>query len=75
VLARLGALAAETAVSPGLFAIVHGALGEHAAARDALEAACAEGTPAMVRLGAHPELDPLRDSPRFAALLARLRLA
>lgn len=75
VLRQIDDMATDAPVSPWLHTLVLGALGERAAALDALEAAHAAGTPAMVWLGVHPELDPLRGEPRFTRLLQRLGLA
>lgn len=56
-------------------ALVHLALGEHAAALDALEDACAERSFYVVLLKVDSRFEPLRHDPRFQGILKQLRLA
>jgi eukaryotic-like serine/threonine-protein kinase len=77
--ARAG-LAALTGATPSryvscaLVAQVRLALGDRAAALDALERAADERDPELIYLATRPVYAPLRDEPRFGALLERLRL-
>lgn len=61
-------------VSPYGIAVAYIPLGDHDAAFRWLDRAYADRSPSMVSLKVHPWLDPLRDDPRFAQLLARLQL-
>jgi len=56
------------------YAIVYGALGEKDRAFRELEAALDERTWQVVNMGVDPMLGPLRDDPRFPALLRRVGL-
>ncbi len=69
---RLAALASGHYVSPVQPAQVRVALGETAAALDELEAAYRERAPEVPLLGLRPVFAPLRGTPRFDALLARV---
>ena len=53
---------------------IHAQWGEPDAAFAALESALRVGDPALVAILSDPFLDPLRPAPRFAQLLARLKL-
>jgi len=75
VLARLEALSASRYVSPYLFAYVHTGLGEHGAAIDWLERAYAERAGAVYGIRGSFLFAPLREHPRFVALLRRMHLA
>jgi len=55
-------------------AVIHTALGEHDAAFEWLTRACDEHSEHIPYLKVSPRLDPLRSDPRFAKLLARLKL-
>jgi serine/threonine-protein kinase len=55
-------------------AIVYLGLGEHDSALDALERACERRESSLNQLKVHPVYDPLRNSPRFEALLRRIGL-
>ena len=54
--------------------LVHLGLGDHDRALDSLERACDERTWQVVWLGSWPLFDPLRSTPRFRMLLARVGL-
>ncbi len=56
------------------YAIVYGALGEKDRAFEELRAALDERTWQVVNMGVDPMLGPLRDDPRFPALLQRVGL-
>jgi non-specific serine/threonine protein kinase len=56
------------------YAIVYGALGEKDRAFEELRAALDERTWQVVNMGVDPMLGPLRDDPRFPALLRRVGL-
>ncbi|MGH7530890.1 MAG: protein kinase domain-containing protein [Gemmatimonadales bacterium] len=71
-LADLGAEARTGYVSPVAFAILHLGLGELQQALDWAERAYAERRGWLIYLRVNPVLDPLRDEPRFRALLARM---
>jgi len=71
----LQALSASQYVPSSAFAIVHAALGDKARALDALEKAYDEHDFSIVQIGAAPWFKGLRQEPRFAALLAKLKLA
>jgi serine/threonine-protein kinase len=55
--------------------VVHLGLGEKELALDWLEEGCERRESQMVGIKVHPVYDPLREEPRFQALLKRLRLA
>jgi TolB-like protein/Tfp pilus assembly protein PilF len=55
-------------------ALVHTGLGDKDAAFGQLSQACAERDPAVIQVAVEPRFAPLRDDPRFAALLAELCL-
>lgn len=61
-------------VSPVFLALVHTALGERAAAFALLEEAIAQRSSWTAFLRVEPGFDPLREEPRFAALLRRAGL-
>jgi serine/threonine-protein kinase len=73
-LATLEQMRAERYVSAWVIATMHSALGQDEQALDWLERAYDEHDSAIVWLKVHPRFDALRGTPRFAALLARLRL-
>ncbi|MBA3438243.1 MAG: PD40 domain-containing protein, partial [Pyrinomonadaceae bacterium] len=72
-LSELHELARERYVSPYHLALVHCHLGERDAALDLLEQAFTIGDSWIVWLGVEPQLDPLRSSTRFAALLRQIK--
>jgi TolB-like protein/Tfp pilus assembly protein PilF len=74
VLARLEARARERHISCACFAVVHLGLGEKEQALDWLERGCDRHEMSVTSIGIHPIYDSLRGSPRFHALLKRLRL-
>jgi serine/threonine-protein kinase len=74
ILADLTARAARDYVSPVAFATLHLGLGNGEAAMDWAERCYAERRGWLVYLRVNPLVDPLRDLPRFAALLAKMRL-
>ena len=49
-------------------------LGEYELAMENLEKAFAEGDPLAIYMNQWPMLDPLRENPRFQALLAKMNL-
>jgi len=67
--------AAGSNVSRYEYAIVYGALGDKDRAFRELQAALDERTWQVVNMGVDPMLGPLRDDPRFPALLRRVGLA
>jgi TolB-like protein/Tfp pilus assembly protein PilF/tRNA A-37 threonylcarbamoyl transferase component Bud32 len=65
-------LQAETSfVSPYHRALIHVQLGEHGPALDLLEESVAKCEPWIVWLGVEPQLDRLRQEPRFISLLRK----
>ena len=74
ILVRLRAEADQHYVSPVAFATILIGLGDHEGALDAAERAFEERRGWMTYLGVNPLLDPLRDHPRFRALVERMRL-
>jgi len=68
------ASAAHQRIVPRHLAQVQLALGNRDRALDFLEDAMNERDPSMLWLAVDPRVDPLRPMPRFAALLARLRI-
>jgi serine/threonine-protein kinase len=75
VLEELLALRATRYVSGYDIALVHVGLGDADAALTWLEQAETDRAHQLAFLKVEPRLDPLRDSPRFLALLARMNLA
>lgn len=73
-LARLEACAAEGYVSPVAFAMMLLGLGQHDAALDWAWRALDERRGWLAYLNVNPMLDPVRDHPRFKALVARMTL-
>jgi TolB-like protein/Tfp pilus assembly protein PilF len=71
---ELRQLAARRHVPAIHFAIIHIGLGERDEAFAWLEKAFEERSDQLAFLGVEPLFDPLRDDPRFASLLRRLRL-
>jgi TolB-like protein/Flp pilus assembly protein TadD len=71
---ELRALALRRHVPSTTFALVHTGLGEHDQALDWLEKGCDQRELSVVALKVHPAYDALRDDPRFAELLRRMRL-
>ncbi|HEX2062385.1 MAG TPA: winged helix-turn-helix domain-containing protein [Thermoanaerobaculia bacterium] len=67
------AVAAETPGSHYVLAAFYAELGETARALDALERATARREPAIVFLRVDPRFDAIRQEPRFAACVGRLR--
>jgi len=74
VLDRLLAMSREQYVSPYSFALIYIGLKDRENAFKWLEKGFAERAPALSNLKMDPLFDDLRDYPRFAALLAKLRL-
>lgn len=62
----------EADFSPYRLAVLHAALGERERALQCLERGCAERDQWMVWVKVDPLMDPLRDDPRFAAVLQRV---
>jgi TolB-like protein/Tfp pilus assembly protein PilF len=71
---RLRAIAAHAYVPASVFAWIHLGLGEIDQAFTWLERAIDERDPMMVPIKSYPFFDPLRDDPRFAALLRKMNL-
>ncbi|MDH4068984.1 MAG: tetratricopeptide repeat protein, partial [Ignavibacteria bacterium] len=74
----LGALTQSARVryiSPFYFAIVHLGLGNRNEALKWLEQGAADRSPTMFLIGVHPHWDPLRNEPRFTAVLERVGLS
>jgi len=59
-------------VNPYLWAVLYAGLGENAAALDQLERVVTERHVGALFMATEPELDSLRNDPRFRALLARV---
>ena len=73
ILRQLSARAKEVYVPSRSFALVHLGLGETGRALDWLEKACDQCEPALAMIKVHPVYDPLRQEPRFRAILDRMR--
>ena len=73
ILAQLTARALESYVPSTCFARVHSGLGEVERALDWLEKGCEQRELPMAMLKIHPVYDPLRDEPRFRAVVERMR--
>ena len=73
-LAEMHALARDHYVSPVPFAILHIGLGNLDTALDWAERAYAERRGWLAYLKVNPIFDPLREHPRFAALVQRMKL-
>jgi tetratricopeptide (TPR) repeat protein len=73
-LAELQRVSLARYVSPYWVAVVQTGLGEHALALRSLEKALEERDAWMIWLKVEPRLDPLRDCPRFRALLQSCEL-
>jgi TolB-like protein/Tfp pilus assembly protein PilF len=74
IVARLESPADKSYVSGYYVAIAHAGLGNRDGAFRLLEKACADREPSLVNLAVEPRFAPLRRDPRYAALLAQLRL-
>lgn len=72
-LAQLTARAHESYVPSTCFARIHLSLGEISRALEWLETGCEQHDLTMVMLKVHPIYDPLRQQPRFQAILQRMR--
>ena len=75
VLARLDDAAKRRYVPPTSAGLIHIGLGDEAAALDALEAGFAVRDVRMTLVKADGRWKPLRDDPRYAALMQRMKLA
>lgn len=73
ILAQLTARALDSYVPSTCFARVHSGLGEAERALDWLEKGCEQRELPMAMLKVHPVYDPLRDEPRFQAVIERMR--
>lgn len=73
-LARRDARRAGAFVAPTEYSSLHAMLGDTARALDWLERARDERDPNAAMSGCHSEYDPLRESPRFKALLQSMHL-
>jgi TolB-like protein/Tfp pilus assembly protein PilF len=73
-LERFRAMADQTYVAPSNFAWIHLGLGEIDEAFSRMDKAIDAGDPMMVPIKSYWFLDPLRDDPRFHALLRRMNL-
>jgi TolB-like protein/Tfp pilus assembly protein PilF len=73
ILAQLTARALDSYVPSTCFARVHSGLGEVERALDWLEKGCEQRELPMAMLKVHPVYDPLRDEPRFQAVVERMR--
>jgi hypothetical protein len=74
ILEQLEALGRAGYVSPAALAILHIGFGNIDLALDLAEQACNERRGWLVYFKVNPMVDPLRDSPRFKALLTKLKL-
>ena len=72
-IAELRQLSGSAYVSPYYLALIHTALGQSADALTELERSHAEQDSTLVTLSIDPRFDPLRDEPRFKALVARMQ--
>jgi TolB-like protein/DNA-binding winged helix-turn-helix (wHTH) protein/Tfp pilus assembly protein PilF len=70
---RLQSASAERYVSPYTLAMHHAVLGDHEAALAQLERAYESRAPVMVLLRTDPVFERLRDHPRFAKLVVKIR--
>jgi serine/threonine-protein kinase len=75
ILQELGTRAQREYVPPILFAGLHAAIGERDSAFAWLDRAVEERSAFIADLPVHPWWDPLREDPRFRALLVRVGLA
>jgi len=66
---ELAARSRREYVQPSGFAILHAQLGHFAEAFEYLERAVAERDPLVIFLNVWPDLDPLRDDPRYQAIV------
>jgi hypothetical protein len=73
-LVELADLAKQRYVSPYQVALLHCGLGELEQAFECLEKTFAEQDAWLTWMRVEPQLDPLRDDPRFADLLRRVGL-
>jgi len=73
-LAELIVVAEERDAPPSFIAMIHGRIGDLDAAFQALEAALEVRDPYLMTLPVNPQFDPLREDPRFAALIERIGL-
>ncbi len=64
----------KTYVPPYFLAIVELALGEKSRALDYLERSFADRDTELIQLKVDPQLDPLRDDPKFEALMGKMNL-
>lgn len=74
ILDELQTRARQAYISPAYLAFVHAGLGDRDAAFAAINAALDDRSPLMASVNADPLFDPVRDDPRFAGVLRRLRL-
>jgi hypothetical protein len=74
ILRQLESMHAQAWVSPYALALVHIALGSFEAAMDQLEAGERAASQWILFSAVNPKLAPLRPSPRFRALLEKLKL-
>jgi serine/threonine-protein kinase len=74
VLGQLEEISTRQHVPSTTFALVNAGLAEYGRALDWLERGCAQHELPLTALKVHPGYDALRDQPRFAALLRRMRL-
>jgi hypothetical protein len=72
-LAELERLATVKYVPSACFAVIHLGLGDKARALDWLEEGCRRRDSQLSGIKMHPVYDPLREEPRFQALMKRLR--
>lgn len=72
---RLRAMSAKVCVPPTSFALIHLGLGERDACFEWLDRAIDERDHLITPIKTYPFLDPVRDDPRYAALLKKVRLA
>lgn len=75
VLATLQQTARGGYVSPWLFGLVHGGLGDWDVALEWMDRAIEARDPLIVPIKSYPCLDPIRHDPRFRTLLAKMNLA
>jgi serine/threonine-protein kinase len=73
-LGRLRAIACDQYVPSNTFALIHCGLGEKDQAMEWLEYGCRQQEVPMSSLAVHPAYDPLRDDPRFDAIVRLIGL-
>jgi TolB-like protein/DNA-binding winged helix-turn-helix (wHTH) protein len=71
---QMAHLKAKYKMDTSAFVLLHIGLGDTGPALDWLEKACAEHSPTITAIGVDPIYDPLRNEPRFHAVLKQINL-